>query len=83
MNNTSDANILGSSCAIQFLGQTRCRSLKMALRVAVLPLPNLCFQVADRPALTLGLGQDGGAERMGFVAFAVPRELMENPAPGA
>ena len=46
---------------------------------AALPLPNLCFQVADRPALALGLGQDGGAERM-FVAFAVPRELIENPA---
>jgi hypothetical protein len=38
--------------------------------------------VHSRPALALGIGQDGGAERMEFVAFAVPRELMENPTPG-
>jgi hypothetical protein len=48
MNNTSDANILCSSCAIQFLGQTRCRSLKMALRV--------CGSSAAEPVLS-GRGQ--------------------------
>ena len=48
MNNTSDVNILRSSCAIQFLGQTRCRSLKMALRV--------CGSSAAEPVLS-GRGQ--------------------------
>ena len=38
--------------------------------------------IHPRPAQAFGIGQDGGAERMEFVAFAVPRELMENPAPG-
>jgi phosphohistidine phosphatase len=43
------------------------------------------FPTAAMAVLEADIGdwRDVGADRVEFVAFAVPRELMENPAPGA